>query len=136
MPRTMRSCRNLRHAGIAAGALLAALIALIVLAALTASLTGCEDGGSPDPADLTRQFEVPYGDPPVPEQTCPCLLSFPDDYSSLRAWPLLVALHGFAGDGESFHAFWQDAAQKKPRHMGRHHPGVVVLRFSPGLMGA
>ncbi len=106
MRRLTESPRTLRHTGLAAGA------PLVVLVALAGWLIGCTDSGSPDPADLTRRFEVPYGEPPVPGETCPCILSLPDGYSPLRAWPLLVALHGFAGDGASFHAFWQEAAKR------------------------
>jgi predicted esterase len=106
MRRSTGSPRTLQHAGFAAGA------SLVVLIALAGWLIGCTDSGSPDPADLTCLFEVPYGEPPVPGETCPCILSLPDGYNSLRTWPLLVALHGFAGDAESFQAFWQEAAAR------------------------
>jgi predicted esterase len=106
MHRQTEKSRRSWHVRLAAGAPLLGLIAL------TVCLTGCEDSGSPYPADQTRLFEVPYGEPPVPGETCPCLLSLPDDDRPQHAWPLLVALHGFAGDAESFHAFWREAASR------------------------
>ena len=85
-------------------AAVAALLAGLVLLA-----AGCAPEGSSLPTGATLAFEVPYGEPPAPGETTPCLFSVPEDYEPTRCWPLVVALHGFGDDAANFHAFWKGA---------------------------
>jgi predicted esterase len=86
---------------------------VLAVAALLAGLAlppaGCAPEGSSLPAGATLGFEVPYGEPPVPGETTPCLFSVPEDYEPTCRWPLVVALHGFGDDAANFHVFWKGA---------------------------
>ena len=43
-------------------------------------------------------------------QTVNCLYSIPDNYTTDKSWPLLVALHGDGSNAAAFHDLWQNAA--------------------------
>jgi polyhydroxybutyrate depolymerase len=89
-------------------------VSLAVLLAFTCLACGAKEVGATDvptdlPADIPS-FDVPQpdgpadapADVPIPESlggVRPAALFVPDDYTPARAWPLVIALHGYATSG-------------------------------------
>jgi phospholipase/carboxylesterase len=83
---------------------------VVVIAAIILGLSGCGESLREINPALTQAYRIPVIRPDGAEDSTLCLVSVPSGYSPDRAWPLLVALHGYGSSAERFHVVWHEAA--------------------------
>jgi phospholipase/carboxylesterase len=79
------------------------------LALSVSRVIACGADYEPIDAGQVLAFDIPLGDPSRAAERTICLFSVPEDYDPDRAFPLLVALHGYGSGAAPFHDLWSRA---------------------------